>query len=523
MSLRKYRSRTIAVLRLTPICAGVLLAGCGGSGGMSGPSAAPTQSTHAGSATATFSGTPHPEVIASNGPVSTFSQAGASFSSFIVNPTPNLDATSLLFTRDMPGQGFQVFTAPANGSTPPVELMHNIVSGYSSISKGGVIAFLTQVSGQFQIQTMLPDGSYPHVVLNNVSAVPSISPNGQTIVYLNIADSNLYSIPASGGTPKQIYSGGNAAANGVSWSPNGQQIAFTALVGGYDIVYTMAATGGTATNVLPSAFSAQGNAVVDSWSPDGNTLACTWTPNSSTTSDLFLISLNDNTAAILTPTGLSDSMPSVSPDNRKLAFYRTSAGGATPGIYESDFDGGNPQLVITDPPSNGITGPVVSINWSFFQPAVSYIGAGGLLTTSNVSGFLMSEKGDQFASLLTMTATTPSTAKIVQTGTTTPGSPQLYMLSADAITNISFTNVYIGGHTSFPLTSTTTATVSVDSTTGYVDFVAPGKFQKQSAGSRSEITGQFTAIYDKTGKNLAPSGATTIQVDSTTGKLISFR
>jgi hypothetical protein len=372
---------------------------------------------------------------------------------------------------------------------------------------------------------MLQDGTSPHVVLNNVTAIPTISPNGQTIVYLDATTGNLDSIPVSGGTPKVIYNGGNADSGAIVWSPNGQQIAFTAKTAGYDTVYTMAATGGTATNVLPSSLSATGNALVTSWSPDGNTLACNWTPTGSSTTDVMLIALNEGTGSILTPTGFSDAFASISPDNRKLAFYRTNAGGATPGIYESDFDGINPQLVIADPSSNGTTGAVVSIDWSFFQPSQTFVGSGGWLTTTSVSGFLMSQRGDQFGSLLTMTATTPSKATIAPTGASSPGSPMLYTLNADAITNISFMNVYTGGHTSINLTTTPTAVVSVDATTGYVDFVAPGTFKKRpmAAGPNSDLTGQFSAIYDRNGTNIAPSGATSIQVDRMTGKLISFR
>src|ERR1019366_5351365 len=114
-----------------------------------------------------------------------------------------------------------------NGSTAPVELMHNIVSGYSSISRAGVIAYLTQVNGQYQIQTMLQDGTSRHIVISGIGPVPAISPNGQTIVYLNIVDNNLWSIPAGGGTPVKIYSGGNVVSAPV-WMPTGQDIAFSA-------------------------------------------------------------------------------------------------------------------------------------------------------------------------------------------------------------------------------------------------------------------------------------------------------
>jgi hypothetical protein len=166
--------------------------------------------------------------------------------------------------------------------------------------------------------------------------------------------------------------------------------------------------------------------------------------------------------------------------------------------------------------------------WSPFPISHKFVGTGGSLNSSNVSGFLMGQNGNQFGSLLTMTATTPSTATIAPTGTVASGGPLVYTLGADSITNISYTNVYKGAYTSLTLTSTSNAIVSIDGTTGFVDFVAPGMAVKgptaavQKAGAASYM-GRFAAIYDQTGTNIAPSGATSIQVDSTTGRLISFR
>jgi hypothetical protein len=288
---------------------------------------------------------------------------------------------------------------------------------------------------------------------------------------------------------------------------------------GHFNVYTMSSTGGTATSVLPTSYAGTGDALANAWSPDGLSLACTWTPTNSSTSGVLVISLNGGGSFFQTPATFSDSYPCYSPDNKKMAFYRSSAGGASPGIYESDFDGLNPQLIIPDPSSSGPSGPVESLVWSHFPPTVKFLGAGGTVAGPTFSGFLMSQKGSQFASLLSMLATTSSTATITPTGTQSVGGPLVYTLSADAVTNVSFTNSYIGGHTSINLTTTPTVVVSIDGATGFVDFVAPGVFKKGPAGT---YVGKFSAIYDQNGKNVAPAGATSITVDQMTGKLSSF-
>ena len=289
----------------------------------------------------------------------------------------------------------------------------------------------------------------------------------------------------------------------------------------------MSATGGTATDIVPSSYS-QGSAIATAWSPDGNSIACTYVPRVGTTDGILVISMNGGGYSWLTPATYSDSCPCFSPDNSKIAFYRTKAGGATPGIYECDFSGTNPQLVVPDPSTAGLTGGIISLAWSPFLENQKFVGTGGTLSSS-ASGFLLSQNGSQFASLLTFVATTPSKATLTAATTSGGSGPLIYTLGADAVTNVSFTNVYNGAHTSFTLASTPSVIVSIDGTTGFVDFVAPGIISKKNPAPSlsghigSAFTGQFSAIYNSTGKNLAPTGATIIEVDPKSGKLISFR
>ncbi len=130
---------------------------------------------------------------------------------------------------------------------------------------------------------------------------------------------------------------------------------------------------------------------------------------------------------------------------------------------------------------------------------------------------------------MTFNTTTPSTATITQSGTNSSGAPLAFTLGGDAITNISYANVYNGTHVSIPLTSTPTAVITVDALTGMVDYVVPaiaGKahpMASKSVGNALTYSGQFSAIYDGTGKNLAPNGATSVEFDRATGRLVSFR
>ncbi len=237
----------------------------------------------------------------------------------------------------------------------------------------------------------------------------------------------------------------------------------------------------------------------------------------------------ENTYAAISPSSFNDQYVTFSPDNKKIAFYRDNTGGAIPGIYTSDVTEENPQLLLDDNATSGSTGPAQNLFWSPFQSGQIFVGAHGTITASPVCGFLVSQNASVFASLLTFTTTTPSTATVTQSGTSSNGAPLAFTLGGDSITNISYANVYNGTHTTIPLTSTPTAVVTIDASTGYVDYVVPALAMKakpmvaRSTGTSLIYTGQFSAIYDRTGKNLAPSGATSVEFDRATGRLVSFR
>ena len=73
---------------------------------------------------------------------------------------------------------------------------------------------------------------------------PRVSPDGTAVVF-NVGHdplTNLYSIPITGGTPKQLTFL-NALSVGAVWSADGQRIAFASTQGGQPRIWTMAATG----------------------------------------------------------------------------------------------------------------------------------------------------------------------------------------------------------------------------------------------------------------------------------------
>ena len=533
-------------IRCLQIGSGALLAGFGG--GAAGPALGMNHSFHAGQAVLSYSGEPQPLITSAAGQISVYGQAGAAYSSLTYNPTANLLSTSIAFTRQigasigsLPFAYGQVYTVPETGAqSPKILYPYYNNNSYVTWSNTGVLAFLSYVGNDWGVETALPDGSSAKGVVSDVWGTPSISPNGATIIYASgnqgaagANTANLFSVSSSGHNSAQIYSGGNAAENyPVIWNPPGNTIAFSGLATGGSVhVFTMGATGSATKDITPPAY-ANGDLYVSSWSPDGASIACTYIPagaTAATSSQVVVFNIYSGVANTLTPSNSSDWSPSFSPDNSEIAFYRSSSGGAMPGIYVEDFAGTNPQMLVPDPPSAGATGPVSELVWSPFPAAQTFVGTNGTLS-SGASGFMMAQNAGQFGSLLTFTANTPSSAKIALVPASGANGPFLYTLTADSITNITYTNVYYGATTSVPLAGTTqTAVVSIDAATGQVDMIAPAQVVTTIPSTHSAdrgvttYAGQFTGLYDRSGKNLAPCGATRIQADPATGKLVSYR
>ncbi len=87
-----------------------------------------------------------------------------------------------------------------------------------------------------------------HALTQGTSLVerPRVSPDGRSVVF-NVGHdplTNLYSLPMTGGVPKQLTFL-NALSVGGAWSADGQRIAFASTQGGQPRIWTMAATGGS--------------------------------------------------------------------------------------------------------------------------------------------------------------------------------------------------------------------------------------------------------------------------------------
>ena len=497
----------------------VLLAGCGGGAGTGATGGQQSSTAQVGNSTVTYFGKPKPLNTVSSGSVTVATMAGATISSLRYDPPPTLANTYITYSR-LSNSTEEIFKVPATGG--PEQLITHLSTGAvgPAASTLGTIFFM---SGSFSsMESMVSDGSkVANVPISTPSVFnPSVSPTGLQVAY-DDGSSNLQLVAAGGGTSTAIQH--NDYGAGSSWFPNGKSIAYCALNGSsISNVYSTSTSGGTATDLVPTAFQNEGNFTFPSVSSDGLSVAAA--VSGSGNQQIVIFSQTGLFLQIPQVSGGLDAHPSFSPDGSEVAFYRQKAGGANPGIYVTNYAGTSVNQIVPDGPNDG---QVTGLSWSPFPVQETLIGGTHFYGTA--SGFLLGMNGSQFGSLTAFTTTTPSTAAAT-TSATNGSQPLIYTISGDQITEIGYTNYYFSsGAIVTPPASTPSALVTIDSGTGQVDMVATAAvpasraFTKtRTASGNLTYTGRFTGLYDGKGKNLAPSGARQVTIDSN-GRLVAFR
>ena len=169
----------------------------------------------------------------------------------------------------------------------------------------------------------------------NVS--PAFSPDGNTIAYFTDQSGymDLVLLNVNSGKQKKRLIRGNNSPDfeelkwlqpGLSWSPNGKQIAFASKSGKEDSIIIVNVKNGKYKKIpigLDGVFTT-------SWHPSGNQIAFIGQKNDS--NDLYLIDLKDNVITNLTNDIYSDFNPSWSLDGSKIFFSSDRSN------YQSDVD-----------------------------------------------------------------------------------------------------------------------------------------------------------------------------------------
>jgi hypothetical protein len=183
------------------------------------------------------------------------------------------------------------------------------------------IAFESNRLGNSQIFTMNPDGS--NVVqltddLSNVTdSLPSISPNGHTVVYQSTSGgvTQIWAINGDGSNPRQLTSLGQNQQP--TFSPDGTKIAFDSNRNGNFQLFVMNADGSGQAQVMTT----DGNVGGSSWSPDGSHIA--YGDDTNGTSEIYVVDVATQAVTGPLTTATTDGKntnPHWSPDGSKVLF-----------------------------------------------------------------------------------------------------------------------------------------------------------------------------------------------------------
>jgi WD40-like Beta Propeller Repeat len=236
----------------------------------------------------------------------------------------------------------------------------------------------------------------------------------------------------------------------------------------------------------------------------------------------------------------TDWEPSYSPDGTKVYFSSSRDDVSAPithEIYSVPSSGGTETRLTIDTDSSQEF-PSLGPTWQ-----TKYIGTYGRLSTG-AAGFLFGQSGTTTTSVLSFdtVGSTLAGRAAARVAANSSGDTNLSNLFFTITTTVGISNIkYVnssGASTLFPSvvsisvpSGTTNALVSysgVGASAGQVTSILPYTANRSAglktikSGNLATLTGNFKAVFDATGKNLAPNGATSVILDEKTGKLVRF-
>jgi len=155
-------------------------------------------------------------------------------------------------------------------------------------------------------------------------SVPSWSPTGADILFSLYSD--LWTVPASGGTPSRLWGVTPYTEYDPSISPDGHRIAYASNVTGGFQIYVRFLAGDTPIRLT----TAGGPNLEPAWSPDGTWIA--FAHIDAGDGGIWVIPATGGVPVCITCSGFLDGTPNWSPDGRSIVFDRYSG---------SDFPTGN--------------------------------------------------------------------------------------------------------------------------------------------------------------------------------------
>ena len=205
----------------------------------------------------------------------------------------------------------------------------------------GSIAFESNRTGNSQIWTMNPDGSnlvqLTHDASNVTDTLPSISPDGHTVVYESNASgtNQIWAINGDGTDPRQLTADTDGSNVQPTFSPDGTKIAFDSNRNGNFQLFVMNADGSSQTQVTHS----NGDVGGSSWSPDGSQVAVN-DDSIAQTNQIYTVDVATGTETGPLTTIGANRNPHWSPDGSKILYASTNCS-CVENVFVMNADGTN--------------------------------------------------------------------------------------------------------------------------------------------------------------------------------------